>query len=274
MKKNYLFTIFSALCFLLSCKTQNTKESDYNYLQNIEQLATDASLRNNAETSTLQKGDQLVILITAKDMDVVRPFNQNYSSSEAIQNSQPGGNLASAGQVVSGPTYIIDANGDVDFPVVGKINTTGKSLLDFKEELREEMRRYVINPTVTVRITNFKVSVLGEVNRPGDYIIPSGQGNLLNALSLAGDLTMYGKRNDVLVIRNVDNEITKERINLADANFINSPFFNLKQGDVIYVSSNETREKTSKLDPKTGVYISIASVALGLAGIFITLFKK
>lgn len=78
-------------------------------------------------------------------------------------------------------------------------------------------------------------------------------------LGLAGDLTIYGKRDNVLVVRNVDGNITKERVNLSDANFFNSPYFYLKQGDVIYVSANETREKTSRLDPNAGIYISVAS---------------
>jgi len=93
-------------------------------------------------------------------------------------------------------------------------------------------------------------------------------------LGLAGDLTMYGKRNDVLLVRNENGQILKERINLMDANFINSPYYELKQNDVIYVSANETKEKTARLNPNTGTYIAIAGTIIGLAGIFITIFKK
>ncbi|HAH60283.1 MAG TPA: sugar transporter, partial [Bacteroidales bacterium] len=116
--------------------------------------------------------------------------------------------------------------------------------------------------------------VLGQVTRPGQYTIPEGQTTLLNAIGLAGDLTIYGKRDDILMVRNENGTITKERINLMDANFINSPYFQLKQGDVIYVSANQTKEKISRQDPNTNLYLAIAGTVIGLAGIFITIFKK
>ena len=87
-------------------------------------------------------------------------------------------------------------------------------------------------------------------------------------------MSIYGKRDNILLVRNENGNITKERINLMDSEFINSPFFTLKQGDVIYVSSNETKEKISRQDPNTGIYIAIAGTIIGLAGIFITIFKK
>lgn len=271
--KGKILIIFSAF-LLVSCKTNQVKHNDLNYMQNIEQVATETSAKN--ANSTIQAGDQLVILITAKDMDVVKPFNQNYSSSEIIQtNVLAGGNTPNQGTTsLSGPTYIVDSNGDIDFPVLGKINTTGKSLVDFKNDLREKMTRYVINPTVNVRLVNFKVTVLGEVNRQGDYVIANGQGTILNALGLAGDLTMYGKRNDVLVIRTEDGKITHGRINLQDANLINSPFYYLKQGDAIIVSSNNTKDVTSKQNPNIGIYLTAASIAVTAVAVVIGLFKK
>ena len=264
----------AVLIAAVSCRTKPTGKSDLNYMQNIEQIAVDTALKN-ASQSTLQVGDQLVILVTAKDMSVVKPFNQNYSSSEMVQPNLPGGNQPNAGMTtVSGPTYIIDSSGDIDFPVLGRISTTGKTAVELKDEIRAKLTKYVINPTVSLRLTNFKVTVLGEVNRQGNYVIPNAQGTLLDALGLAGDTTMYGKRNDVLVVRNVDGQITKGRVDLTDADFFNSPFFNLKQGDVIYVSANQTREKTARLDPNTSLYLSLAGVAVAVLGILVTVFKK
>lgn len=262
------------LGFIFSCKSKQNAEqqNDLQYLKNIEQIATEAS--EKTAHNTLQPGDQLVILVSGKDLDVVKPFNQNWSSGEAISNAQPGGNQTGTIAAVSGPTYIIDSNGNIDFPYLGSLNTTGKTLEEFKAALRGRLTKYLINPVVTMRLTNYKVTVLGEVNRPGQYVIPDGQTTLLNALGLAGDLTMYGKRDDVLVVRNVDGEISKERINLTDASFISSPYYNLKQGDVIYVSPNKTRDIAAKQNPNTGLYISIASVALGLLGLLVTVFKK
>lgn len=258
MKKNILLAFLGLLLLTVSCKTQK----DLNYMQNAEEVAMQASLENSK--STIQPGDQLIILVSAKDMDVVRPFNQNYSSSELVQNPLPaGGNTPSVGAVsISGPSYFVDSEGNIDFPTIGQLSTTGKTVEEFKEELQNRITRYVINPTVSIRIANFKVTVLGEVNRQGDYTIPNGKATVLNALGLAGDLTMYGEREDVLIVRNVNGEITKGRINLLDANFVNSPYFNLKQNDVIYVSANETKQKTSRLDPNMPIYISVAGIVV------------
>lgn len=260
MNKNIFLWFASILFFLSSCKTKD-KASELNYMQNADQIATEASLQN--QLTTLQKGDQLVIFVSAKNMEVVKPFNQNYYDNQAgSTNSQS-----------TEKSYLIDSNGDIDFPVIGKINTTGKTVEDFRNELSNRISYYVKNPTVSVRLVNFKVTILGEVARPGQINIPEGKTTLLNVIGLAGDLTMYAKRDDLLLVRNVNGELVKARINLMDANFINSPYFMLKQNDVIYVSANYNKEKIAKQDPNTNIYIAVAGMVIGLAGIFITIFK-
>lgn len=258
---------------LVSCKTNPNAHNDLNYMQNIEQVALEASAKNS--NNTIQVGDQLVILITAKDLDVVKSFNQNYSSSELIQsNNFAGGNTPSVGGVtISGPTYIVDTDGNIDFPTLGKLSTKDKTLVEFKEELREKMTKYVINPTVNIRLANFKITVLGEVNRQGDYTIANGQATIWNALGLAGDLTMYGKREDVLVIRTENGKVTYGKVNLQDANLFNSPYYNLKQGDAIIVSANQTRNLTSKQNPNLGLYLTGISIGLTAIAVAISLFK-
>lgn len=273
---NFRFLSFLFLAVLFSsCSVFQKKpdtESELNYLKNIEQIAEETSVRT--AHSTIQQGDQLVITVMAKDLDVVKPFNQNYSSGETLANAQPGGNVNAVVAPAAGPTYTVDSEGMIDFPVLGKLSTIGKSIDEFKNELRGRLTRYIINPTVSMKLANYKVTVLGEVNRPGEYTIADGKATLLSALGLAGDLTMYGKRDDVLVVRNVDGVISKERINLGDASFITSPYYHLKQGDVIYVSPNRSREIAARQNPNTGLYISIASVTLGLLGLLVTVFKK
>lgn len=271
--KSKILVVLAAF-WLVSCKTNPNAKNDLNYMQNIEKVAVESSSRNSS--STIQAGDQLVILITAKDMDVVRPFNQNYSSSEVVQNNMSAaGNIPSQGSTnISGPTYIVDSQGNIDFPIIGKLNISGKTLVEFKEELRTEMLRYVINPAVNVRIANFKITVLGEVNRQGDYVISNGQATILNALGMAGDLTIYGKRDDVLVIRTENGQVTHGKINLQDANLINSPYYNLKQGDAIIIPSNKTRDITSKQNPNTAIYLAAASVVVTALAVVVGLFKK
>ncbi|SDJ35436.1 polysaccharide biosynthesis/export family protein [Chryseobacterium jejuense] len=272
--KSRILGLFSIL-LLVSCKVKDNAQNDLNYMQNIEQVAIESSAKNSG--NTIQTGDQLVVLITAKDMDVVKPFNQSYSSSEIVQpnNVYAGGNMTNQGiSTVPGPTYIVDNNGNIDFPVIGAINTIGKTLVDVKNELREKVSHYVINPTVSIRLTNFKITVLGEVNRQGDYVITNGHATILNALGLAGDLTGYGKRTDVLVIRTENGTVTHGRINLQDANLINSPYYNLKQGDAIIVQSTKAKEIVSRQNPNTGLYLTAISIGVTAIAVVVGLFKK
>ena len=258
MRKNIGVIILSLLFILLNSCTSKKK---LDYLQNIESVALEASMKN--AKSTIQPNDQLVIMVTAKDMDVVKPFNQNFSSGQILQYSLPSNNAPAQSQTsASGPTYMVDSQGNIEFPVIGKINTENKTTEELRDILKKEISKYVLNPQVSVRNTNYKITVLGEVNRPGTYNIPDAQTTLLEVLGLAGDLSIYGNREDILVLRNIDGTMTKERIDLTKADFINSPFFYLKQNDVIIVSPNETKQKTSRLDPNTGIYISVASIVV------------
>jgi len=232
-------------------------------MQNLQEHRVEEALKNTS--STIQKGDELLIFVSAQNMEVVRPFNQNlYDNQLPTSVSAPN----------TEKRYLVDSNGYIDFPIVGKIMTLQKTVEQLKQELTDRISSYVKNPTVTVRLINFKITVLGEVNRPGQYTISEANSTILNAIGLAGDLTIYGERNNVLMVRTQNDEVIQQRINLMDSNFINSPFFQLKQGDVIYVSANQTKEKISRQDPNTGVYIAVAGTIIGLAGIFITIFKN
>ncbi|UJF28805.1 polysaccharide biosynthesis/export family protein [Kaistella sp. 97-N-M2] len=262
MNKNIFLFFVAMLLLVTSCKTRD-KTSELNYMQNVEQVATETALKTAG--NTIQKGDQLVIFVSARNMEVVRPFNQGYYTS-------PDPTISNAPN--SEKVYLVDSEGDIDFPVIGKLNTTDKTLETFRTELTDRVSRYVKNPTVTMRLANFKVTFLGEVARPGQISVPEGQTTLLNALGLVGDVTMYAKRDGILIVRNVNGTIEKARISLMDDNLINSPYFQLKQNDVIYVSSNEKKEKISRQDPNINIYIAVAGMVVGLAGIFITIFRN
>lgn len=268
MMKNFVPLLL--LLLMTSCgvfKNVSSDKKNLNYMQNIDSIATQAAV--DQRITTIQPGDELMIYVSAKDLDVAKPFNQNFSSGQMVQNAIAGGNLRENPTADSGPTYIVDSKGNIDFPVLGERNTTGKTIEEFKEDLRQALKEYITNPVVSVKNTNYKITILGEVNRPGQYIVPDANATFLNALGLAGDLTIYGKRDNVLLVRNVDGKTTNTRIDLNDAKFINSPYYYLKQGDVIYVTPNSTKEKTSRLDPNTGLYISIASIAITIIALIV-----
>ena len=220
LKKYYLYAALGLAVF--SCAPRQ----ELNYMKDIESIALDNSVKNNR--STLQPGDQLIITVTAKDMDVVKIFNQNYSSSNTItQYSAPNSNNLPQAIPVSGPTYIVDTDGNIDFPQIGKVNTKEENIETFKTKLADRISTYVKNPVVEVKLTNFKVSVLGEVARPGTYVIPDGNTTLLQTLGLAGDITTYGVRTDVLVLRNVDGKFSQQKIDVTSAQFVNTPYYYL-----------------------------------------------
>ncbi len=257
--------LFIALIFIHSCKPK----AELNYMKNIDELTTEVSIANSNTSSTIQPGDQLGILISADDMEVVAPFNQNPMPGENIINTLPSSNIQVKGNPTAVPTYTVKADGTIDFPILGILDTKDKTVEQFSNYIKERMTKYVLKPVVVnVNTLNYKVTVLGQVNRPGTYTINDGNATLLSALGLAGDLTKYGLRDNVLVVRNQNGQITKTRIDLTKADYLN---FHMKQNDVIYVSGNETVSKTSRLDPNAGIYISVASIVVTILAL---VFKK
>lgn len=239
---------------VFSCKARE----DIQYVKNIEDVAIKESIKAN--TSTIQPGDQLAITVLAKDNEVAKPFNQNYYSTDMSQFSSVPSRNASIE-----PVYNVDGKGNIDFPILGTINTTNQNLDQFKENLKERLTKYIKNPGVNVKTVNFRVTVLGEVNRTGTFNIDGGQPTtILNVIGMAGDLTIYGQRKNVLVIRNVDGATTKQYIDLTNAELFNSPYYYVKQNDVIYVSPNSARKSASSYGPQIGIVISVASVLVGV----------
>lgn len=246
---------------------------ELNYMTDISNVALENSVKNLR--STLQPGDQLIITVSAKDLDVVKPFNQNYSSAATIaQYSAPSGNTQMQQVPSAGPTYFVDVEGNINFPQLGKIDTKGENVETFKVKMENLISKYVKDPIVDVKLVNFKISVLGEVSKPGTYVIPDGNATILQGLGMAGDLTVYGVRDNILILRNVDGKFVQQKIDITKSDFINSPYFYLKQNDMIYVQSNTIRQRASRVDPNTGLYISIASVVASLVFSVIALTKN
>lgn len=265
MKIIFNTSLLIMLFLVSSCKTRN----DIEYLQDIEKQAEQVSIQNTK--TTIQVGDELAILVTARDMSVAAPFNQGTTpSSSRVSYSSPSGNDVSSNQsAISGFTYTVSTDNSIDFPILGKISTKGKTIEDLKESITRGVSRYIINPTVSVKYANYKITVLGEVAKPGQYVIPSGRVRLLDVLGMAGDLTIYGKRDKVLIIREENGLRTNAYIDLTSTNFIQSPYYYLKQNDVIAVAPNKTRRTASIYGPQTGVYISIASIIVTILALVI-----
>lgn len=163
--------------------------------------------------------------------------------------------------------YKVDKAGNIGFPVVGSIKVDGLTLEQAQTKISKELDKYVKNSIVSVQFLNFKITVIGEVNRPNSFSITNDKVNVLEALGLAGDMTVYGKRENVLVIRQNGNERTMARINMNSRDVLNSQFFNLKQNDIVYVEPD--RAKAASISTNNRYIPIIIGAAISLASIFI-----
>jgi polysaccharide export outer membrane protein len=168
--------------------------------------------------------------------------------------------------------YKVDKSGNISFPVLGVIKVDGLTLEQAQIKIAKEVEKYAKNPNVIVQFLNFKITVIGEVARPNSFTITNDKVNLLEALGLAGDMTVYGKRENVLVIRQNGNERVMARINMNNRDVINSPFFNLKQNDIVYVEPD--RAKAASVSVNNRYIPIIISAAISLAGIFIGYYYR
>ena len=201
------------------------------YLQDVE---VNKKIKAECEYKTVIHTDDLLsIIVSCDDLESALPFNTPMIGLGREVNT------ATTQQIPRG--YLVDKNGEIDFPVLGKIKVVGISRNDLAELLKEKLSVYLKNPIVTIQFQNFKVTILGEVKNPGSYKVASERVSILDALGMAGDLGINGKRKNVLVMREQGDEKIFTRIDLTSSEFIDSPFFYLQQNDVVYVEPNKGR---------------------------------
>jgi polysaccharide export outer membrane protein len=259
-KVHKAITLFLIL-LLFSCASRK----DLVYYQGIDGISNQE--KSSSYEIKLQPDDLLMIIVSAEDPEIAMPFNLN---SVSVQN--PGNLDVAIGQQTM-QLYLVDASGSIEFPVLGKLKVGGLSRSEVLQMLQQKIGVYIKNPIINLRIMNFKVSVQGEVNAPGTYTVDSERITLIEALSKAKDLTIYGKRDNILIIREIDGIKSYRRVDITKADFINSPFYYLAQNDVVYVEPNKTKINGAAIGPNTGVIISITSILITLITLIITTTK-
>jgi len=202
----------------------------------------------------IQTNDILTIVVTAADPKVTAPFNPVSSMATS--------NLTQQTDMALRPTYTVDDQGDITLPMLGKVHVVGLTRVQAIEKIRNDLSQYIKDPGVNIIFNNFRVSVLGEVARPGSFIMPTERVTVLEALGMAGDLTIRGVRENVMLIREVDGQKTTHRLDLTQQSTLNSPYYYLAQNDVIYVEPNKAQINNSKLGSNTNVIISIAGLLI------------
>ena len=216
----------------------------------------------------IKKDDLIFISIQTIDPGLSKLLNSGNISSFSSANSS----YANAGSSLNNNSgYLVDDNGEVEIPIVGKIKISGLTTAEARILIKKMAENYFKDATVDVRFANFQVTVIGEVNRPSNFIVPNERITILEAIGMAGDLTVYGKRTNILLIRQGEEDNKSKvavRINLNSKALFSSPYFYLRPNDVIYVEPNKT--KVSGSDLMQAKYITIATSFLSLLVILFT----
>lgn len=226
------------------------------YFQNMEELKS--AVDESKTELEIQPNDLLTITVSAANIEAVQPFNLPVTSAPRV--GEPGsvsGNM----QLQS---YLVDSDGNIEFPVLGTVHVAGLTRQQLTEKLKKQIAAYVQDPIVNIKLINFQVTVLGEVNRPGTYTVPDERLSLTKALGLAGDLTIYGRRDNVMILRETGDTKEYKYVDLTQSDFLTSPYYYLQQNDVVYVEPNSAQMQGASYNRNASVYISIASVLISL----------
>lgn len=257
---NRLILILCLVVGLTACKTPEK----INYIQDIEPGV--AQPIESRQSIIIQPKDMLSIVVSTKDPELAAIFNLGVQTNRAGYSKEY---AATNSQYLSG--YVVDNNGDIDFPVLGKIHAAGLSRWALQEKITRELteRDLLKDMVVTVQFMNFKVSVLGEVKKPGTYSIEGDKVTVLEAIAMAGDLTVYGIRDEVYVIREENGARQNFKLDLRSKDIFNSPAYYLRQNDIIYVKPNEVRAGQSTINQNSvrsiSLWLSISSLLTSIS---------
>lgn len=179
-------------------------------------------------------------------------------------------------QGVGRQSYMITKDGYIDFPVLGLIKVTGYTQAELENYLKKSLLQYLkVDPVVTVRLANFRVTVVGEVRAPGQYTISRDHVNILEVLALAGDMTIYGKRDEVKLFREMPNgDVRMINLDLSKADLISSPYFYLQQNDLVYIVPNTAQARTSDISSSTNIVFSVVSTLISLTSLIILISNQ
>lgn len=250
--KNSLLYVLLLMAFA-SCSKRNLS-----YFSDLERESVQTEKISNSKDPIIQPDDLLSISVTSLSPEANILFNKG----EVI----PVGNASNYAMNQGAPPlykdgYLVDKDGYIDFPILGKIRLAGLNKAEAKENLNARLEEYLKEPMVSIRFLNFKITVLGEVYRPATFTIPTEKINILEAISMAGDMTPFGKRENVLLIREENGMRTMASLDLNSKDILSSPYFYLQQNDLVYVEPVKAREEqASTRRSNIGIILSIASI--------------
>jgi len=245
------------LLLILALATSCVSNKKIAYFQDIQSIDK-AQLENAAKF--------IEPVIQSDDILSINIFTLNQQSGSIVNQASAapilGGSATTSTSTTQVPGFLVDKNGEIELSLIGKVKVAGLTTYEARELIREKVSAIYQKPNVQLRFANFKVSVLGEVNSPSTYTLPNEKVSIMDVLSLAGDLTIYGRRENVLIVRDNDGKKEYARLNLNSSDVFNSPFYYLKQNDVVYVEPNNRKVSASNSAQiqTIGVLASVLSV--------------
>lgn len=260
MNKNIFITAVALLIGFSSCKTKH----DLTYFEDLNESQS-GTLSTIQHTNRLEPENELIITVTSSVPAASAMFNLPYTNVAPTGTTE----TTTAPQV---KTYEIDNKGDIDFPVLGTIHVAGMTTYELKEYLEKRISEYVKDPIVSVTMRGYKITVIGEVSSPQTIYTSADRYSILNALGSCGDLTDYAKRDNILVMRQTpDGQIEYGRLDLHNSNITKSPYFWLKNNDVIVVEPNGIKQDNSKYNSNNAYKLSVVSTIVGMSASIISL---
>lgn len=248
-------TLLLLVVFISLSSCVSTKKITYFQFDEIEQEKV-----SNVYQTVFKPDDLLQIAISASDLEAVKPFNLPAVAFSVATNS-----------VIGQPqqlTYLIDSKGEIDFPILGKLKIGGLTREETIRLLKDKLDPDLVkDPTINIRISNFKITITGDVKSPGQYIIPNERVTILDAIGMAGDLNISAKRDNIMVQREVGDKKLQYRVDLRSNKINTSPVFYLQQNDVIYVEHNYARIQTASSNSNTSLFISITGLIITIVSL-------
>jgi polysaccharide export outer membrane protein len=259
MKINFLaFAVVTVLFFSCQSTPKNIA-----YFQNLDEYLEHKNIEESKlDDPIIKTGDQLLITISAPVLDQTLVAQFNLPTNTFMSSGS-----TTVTQTPSLQTYQVNIDGYIDYPVIGQIKVTGQTKSGLIKHLTDLVSQYLEGAIVNIQIISFQVIILGEVNRPGPVSARNERLTLLEAIGQAGDLTVFGKRENVLLIRETDGKQQFTRLDLTKADIFSSPYYYLQQNDVIVVESNDTRKRASKFGASENYTLSVYSAILSTVSV-------
>jgi len=240
------------------------------YFQNVE-VVNEAEQQEKLYDAKIMPKDLLTIVVSCTNPELAIPFNLTVASNAGIA-------VSTSSYVTTQPVlqpYLVDNDGNINFPVLGELKLGGLTKREAEQLIIDKLKPYMKEtPIVTVRMVNYKISVIGEVTRPGTFTISNEKVNLLEALAMAGDMTVYGLRDNVKLIRedaNGKQQIVTLDLNKAET--ILSPYYWLQQNDIVYVTPNKAKARNSDVGNSTSLWFSATSILVSIVSLLVNILK-